>query len=244
MSRYKITLQYDGTNYFGWQYQPNVATVQGLLENVVKKVFKKNEQIKLHGSGRTDSGVHAWGQVAHIDLDTEMHVTDIKNALNANLPDDCNITSLEKVENNFHSRFDAKKRYYRYQCYTGHSLLFRNQCWMLPKLNLVILNRLAEKIIGTHNFLSFSKYRQEQLNTYCDIFYSRWSFEDNMFIFRISANRFLHHMIRYLVGTMIAVNEEQMTESEFQDRLQNPKKDVKIFKAPAGGLILDKIEYV
>ena len=114
---------------------------------------------------------------------------------------------------------------------------------MLPKLNLVILNRLAEKIIGTHNFLSFSKYRQEQLNTYCDIFYSRWSFEDNMFIFRISANRFLHHMIRYLVGTMIAVNEEQMTESEFQDRLQNPKKDVKIFKAPAGGLILDKIEY-
>ena len=100
MSRYKITLQYDGTNYFGWQYQPNVATVQGLLENVVKKVFKKNEEIKLHGSGRTDSGVHAWGQVAHIDLDTEMHVTDIKNALNANLPDDCNITSLEKVENN------------------------------------------------------------------------------------------------------------------------------------------------
>ena len=109
MSRYKITVQYDGTNYFGWQYQPNVMTVQGLLENVIRKVFKNNEKIRLHGSGRTDAGVHAWGQVAHVDLNTGMDVIDMKNALNANLPGDCNITLLEKVKNNFHSRFDAKK---------------------------------------------------------------------------------------------------------------------------------------
>jgi len=243
LSRYKITVQYDGANYFGWQYQPNVMTVQGLLENVIRKVFKNNEQIRLHGSGRTDAGVHAWGQVAHVDLDTEMNPFDMKNALNANLPGDCNITLLEKVEKNFHSRFDAKKRYYRYQCYTGHSLLFRNQCWMLPKLSLVILNSLAEKIIGNHNFLSFSKYKEEQLNTDCNIIHSRWSFEDNMFIFKVCSNRFLHHMIRYLVGTMIAVNDNKMTVKEFQDCLQNPKKNVKIFKAPACGLILDKIEY-
>ena len=243
MSRYKITVQYDGTNYFGWQYQPNVMTVQGLLENVIRKVFKNNGEIRLHGSGRTDAGVHAWGQVAHVDLNTGMDAIEMKNALNANLPEDCNITLLEKVKNNFHSRFDAKKRYYRYQCYSGHSLLFRNQCWMHPNLNLVILNSMAEKIIGNHNFLSFCKYREKQLNTNCDIFHSRWSFEDNMFIFKVGANRFLHHMIRYLVGTMIAVNDNKITVNEFQDYLQHPKKNVKIFKAPACGLILDKIEY-
>jgi len=244
MSRYKIIIQYDGSKYYGWQLQPNVITIQGVLETGIRKVFRNNDKLNLYGSGRTDSGVHAWGQVAHVDLATRLNVKDMKNALNANIPDDCRIIAIEKVEKNFHARYSALKRYYRYQCYTGNSILYRNQSWELPKLNIDCLNNLSEQLIGTHDFLSFCKYRAELINTVCEIFHSRWSFEDNMIIFKISANRFLHHMIRYLVGTMVAVYNGRFKEHEFLSLLKNPRKNVKIFKAPPQGLILEKIDYV
>ena len=149
MSRYKIIIQYDGSKYYGWQLQPSVITIQGVLETGIRKVFRNNDKLNLYGSGRTDSGVHAWGQVAHIDLATRLNVKDMKNALNANIPDDCRIIAIEEVEKNFHARYSALKRYYRYQCYTGNSILYRNQSWELPKLNIDCLNNLSEQLIGT-----------------------------------------------------------------------------------------------
>ena len=103
MSRYKLEIQYDGTDYLGWQLQKNGRTVQGILESAIKKIANQKDRIKIYGAGRTDTGVHAWAQVAHMDFNSNLKVQDIQNALNANLPNDCRIIDIMQVENNFHS---------------------------------------------------------------------------------------------------------------------------------------------
>ena len=244
MHRYKLTIQYDGAQYLGWQQQKKGRTVQGILEEALNKIFKKEDKIKIHGSGRTDSGVHAIGQVAHVDLKTNLRENIIKNAMNAHLPEDCMILNVKKVANNFHSRFDAKKRFYRYQIHSGNLILLRNQCWIKSKLDIEFLNQLSVKLIGNHDFLSFCKYRKDLKSTICEVFISKWFYQNNMYIYNISANRFLHHMIRYLVGTMMAVYEKKITELDFDFLLKNPIKNSRIFKAPPQGLILEKVLYV
>ena len=243
MSRLKFVIQYDGTKFLGWQIQKEVRTVQGLLESNLKEILKLEDAVRFYGSGRTDSGVHAWAQVAHVDLDTTLNENEIKNALNTNLPSDCRIIDVQKVAGDFHARYDAKSRIYRYQCYTGDSILFRNQSWSLPRLDIDYLNSFAEILIGDHDFLSFSKYRVDLKSTNCSVFYSHWSCEERMITFKIEANRFLHHMIRYLVGTMVALYQNRFTENEFLSLLREPRKEVKIIKAPPQGLILEKINY-
>ena len=121
--------------------------------------------------------------------------------------------------------------------------MFRNQCWVVDKANVKSLNDIASQLIGVHDFLSFCKYRVEMKDTRCEVFDSQWLIDHNMIIFRISANRFLHHMIRYLVGTMIAVCDGRFTKKDFQLLLNKPKKNVRIFKAPPQGLIFEKVIY-
>ena len=243
MSRYKFVIQYDGSNFLGWQIQKEVRTVQGLLESKLKEILKLDDYVRLYGSGRTDSGVHAWAQVAHADIDTNLSEYDIMNALNANLPSDCRIIDIQKVVRDFHARYDAKSRFYRYQCYTGNSILYRNQSWVLPRLDIDYLNKFAGILVGEHDFLSFCKYNQDQKSTKCSVLDSKWSSEKRMITFKIEANRFLHHMIRYLVGTMVALCQNRFSENEFLCLLREPRKKVKIIKAPPQGLILEKINY-
>ena len=236
-------VQYDGSEFSGWQLQNNSRTVQGVLENAVQKITNSTDRIPVHGSGRTDAGVHAWAQVAHTDMKLKLSVDRIKRALNGNLPQDCRIVGVEHTHNDFHARYDAKSRYYRYQCYIGDSILYRNQSWALRGLNIDSLNTLAIKLMGEHDFLSFCKFRYDLKNTKCIIYHSEWKSDHEMLNFIIGGNRYLHHMIRYLVGTMIAVNETQFSKKEFLSLLEIPRKDVHVFKAPAQGLILEKINY-
>ena len=243
MSRYKLVVQYDGSEFSGWQLQNKSRTVQGVLENAVQKITNSTDRIPVHGSGRTDAGVHAWAQVAHTDMKLKLDEGGIKRALNGNLPQDCRIVGVEHTHNDFHARYDAKSRYYRYQCYIGHSILYRNQSWTISGLNIDFLNTLAKKLMGEHEFLSFCKFRHDLKNTKCTIYHSEWKSDQEMLTFFIGGNRFLHHMIRYLVGTMIAVNETQFSKKEFLSLLEIPRKDVQVFKAPAQGLILEKINY-
>ena len=142
----------------------------------------------------------------------KLSVDSIKSALNGNLPQDCRIVGVEHTHNDFHSRYDAKSRYYRYQCYIGDSILYRNQSWVVPGLNIEFLNTLAIKLMGEHDFLSFCKFRYDLKNTKCIIYHSEWKFDHEMLTFIIGGNRYLHHMIRYLVGTMIAVHETQFSK--------------------------------
>ena len=243
MKRYRLVIQYDGKEFYGWQNQKNKRTVQGEIEFALAKVFKSHTRITIHGSGRTDSGVHAYGQVAHFDYCTDLSDLVIKKSLNNKLDFDCRISSVLRVSNDFHSRFDALSREYIYQCYLGDSLLFRNQSWFLNKINLSKLNRLARLIIGEHDFLSFSKYNPILNNSKCTILSSEWIKNQNMITYKIVSNRFLHHMIRYLVGTMIAVINNKFSENGYLNLLNNPMKQVKIFKAPPQGLILMKVNY-
>jgi len=242
MSRYKITVHYDGTNYFGWQMQSHKRTIQGEIETALLPL-NDNETVKIVGAGRTDTGVHALGQVAHFDLDTKLNVTQLLKALNARLPNDIRILAANLTEDEFHARFSAKRRYYRYQCYIGDNILFKNQSWFISEIDVATLNEFANLIEGSFDFLSFSKINKELKNTICDIYESKWYKSENMLIFNVCGNRFLHHMVRYLVGTMVAGVQGKISLDYFRDLLNNPQKNVKIFKAPPEGLILVKIDY-
>ena len=241
--RYKVTLNYDGSYFSGWQYQKDQATVQGLLEKIFKKITKTSQRIIVNGSSRTDTGVHAFGQVAHVDLNVNLNSQKIKDALNGNLPWYCRVSEVINVKADFNARFDAISREYFYQCYTGKSILFRNQSWLINELDLKFLNKLAENFTGKLDFLSFSKFRKELKNTECYIYNAFWEKKDYMYTFHIKANRFLHHMIRYIVGSMIGVYEERMSKKDFLLLIKEPRKEVKILKAPARGLFLNKVNY-
>ena len=244
MQRYKIIIQYDGSFFKGWQLQKNQKTVQGDIENALMTIAKSKSRIIVKGSGRTDAGVHAMGQVAHFDLDTHLTEEQIKNALNFYVDENCKIMSLCKIYYWFDSRFDAKKRTYKYQIYTGKSILYRNQAWLKNgDIDIKILNKLAELIIGEHDFLSFSKYNPEIKNTRSMIYYSKWHMEEEFLSYKVSANRFLHHMIRYLVGVMVAVSEKRSSVKDFKTLLHEPQKNVQIHRAPARGLQLLEVEY-
>ena len=242
MSRYKITIQYDGTNYFGWQMQSHKRTIQQEIETALAPL-NNDQRVIVTGAGRTDTGVHAFGQVAHFDLGTKLKTGQLHKALNARLPHDIRIFNVVQTDDDFHARFSAKRRYYRYQCYLGDNLLFKNQSWFTGEIEKSKLDIFANKITGTHDFLSFSKLNKQLENTECSIYESKWFKSENMLIFNISGNRFLHHMVRYLVGTMVAGAQCKLSLDYFNDLLINPQKNVKIFKAPPEGLILIGIDY-
>jgi len=242
LPRFKITIQYDGTEYHGWQVQSNAKTIQGELEKVMS-ILNKGEKINVTGSGRTDSGVHALQQVAHFDWDTDMATCDISPAMNGNLPESIRIQDCSVVPDDFHARFSAVKRHYKYRCRTDDSIMDRHSVWCTGELNLPQLSELATLILGEHDFTSFSKANSEIENRVCNIYLSEWSKEGSIVNYMVSSNRFLHHMVRYLVGSMVEVTREKMTKKEFETLLNDPSENVKIFRAPPQGLFLEKVEY-
>ena len=241
--RYKITIEYDGSYFSGWQLQKNQITVQGLLEKVFQRISKSSKRIIVYGSSRTDTGVHAFGQVANVDLSLKLNNQKIKDALNGNLPWYCCVSEVKKVNLDFNARFSATSREYIYQCYTGKSFLFNNQSWILPRLDIKFLNNLSKNLIGNLDFLSFSKFRKDLKNTNCNIFSAHWKKNMEMYTFHVKANRYLHHMIRYLVGSMIGVYQNKLSKKDFMLLITKPRKKVLVFKAPPQGLILDKVNY-
>ncbi len=242
MSRYKITIQYDGLDFSGFQSQKNLNTIQDKIEYSLS-FLNENNLIRLSGASRTDSGVHALGQVAHFDLDTDLSLNAMKRAINARLPVEIRIIDIIEVDDQFHSRFDAIKKEYLYQCcLTDNPLLAKNH-FIVKKINFEILKDLEAELLGKHDFLSFSKFDIEKKNTICEIFKSKWTLEDDKLFYIIEGNRFLHHMVRYLVGTMIGCMEGKIKKKDFLSLLDNPIKNAKLFKAPAHGLILNRIFY-
>ena len=239
-----MTIQYDGTNLHGWQVQKNGRTVQGELQDALQKIFK-NQKINLIGSGRTDSGVHALGQIANIKLDTDMENESLLNAVNGNLDDnDITITNVDKVNSDFHSRFSALKREYIYKISTEYSPIERDYYWTIQEeIDIQKLHDCAKLIVGEHDFTQLSKKNDEIDNKICNIYLSEWDVFENKIHYKIIANRFLHHMVRYLVGTMIEVSKNRsFTTNDFDLMLQGKDRE-QIFRAPSKGLYLKKIYY-
>ena len=242
--RVALLIQYDGSNYYGWQVQKDPNTVQGILEQALKTLY--GQTIGVVGSGRTDSGVHALGQVAHFDIEaSSIPHENICKALNRELADDIRITASQQVSDEFHSRFKAAKREYRYIIRTEHNVLSRNSQWQVRfPLDIEKLHKCSKLILGTHDFSSFCFAGTETENMICIIEEAQWRENpDGSIQFDIAGNRFLHHMVRMLVGTMVEVARGKWSLDDFLGLLDNPNRQAHAVTAPARGLALMKVNY-
>ena len=243
MYNYQILIEYDGTNFFGWQYQNNKRTVQGEIQDALKKI-NKDKDVKIIGSRRTDTGVHAISQSANFQIEKEWDLNKLKMAINGNLSNDVRIFHCQKKSKNFHARFSAKKRQYIYKCFLGKSVLNRGFTWEISeKISISSLNDCAKYLNGKIDFSTFSKNNPEIKNRFCNICSCEWINNYPFYTFEIEADRFLHHLVRNLVGTMIKVAENIITKNYFIDLLNNQINNPKIFKAPSHGLYLKKVSY-
>jgi len=242
LPRFKIKIQYDGTGFRGWQLQKKDRTVQGEIEAALK-ILDQGEMIRVHGAGRTDTGVHATGQIAHFDFKTDMDSGSLKDALNGNLPRDVRVMECVEVYPEFHARFSAKQRHYLYRCRTNDFLLDQNYTWNKGPLDIGILNEAAHYIIGNHDFTSFSRNNEDLDHRRCIVYDSVWKGDDGVLNYYVSANRFLHHMVRYLVGTMVEISSGKYELERFKKMIDQPTENVHIFKAPPRGLVLTQVDY-
>jgi tRNA pseudouridine38-40 synthase len=242
MFNYKLTIQYDGTNYAGWQIQDNALSIQEVISNSVKQILQ--EEINLIGSGRTDTGVHALGQVANFIVSQQLDLSKFKYSLNAVLPKDISIINIETVEENFHSRFSAKKRSYIYLISSQKSPFFERYSYTLfSELNSEKLNELSSTLIGTHDFASFSKINPEVQNKICEVFEARWRRQKNLFIFYIEANRFLYGMVRAIVGSLLRAYSSEDGISYLKNIFIQKDRNAAADAVPAKGLFLYKVKY-
>ena len=240
MNNYKLTIQYDGTNYAGWQIQSNAVTVQQIISDSIKVILK--EEINLIGSGRTDTGVHALGQVANFRSENEIDLYKFKYSLNAILPADISIIDIQKTVQSFHSRFDAKKRSYIYLFSKFKSPFFNRYSFFYHgKINCFDLNELSKNILGNKDFTSFGRKNSDTENKICNIFDINWKETKGLIIFKIEADRFLHGMVRTIIGTLLkAVDEDyNYIENVFSQRNREAAGEA----VPANGLFLFKVKY-
>ncbi|MBC8256551.1 MAG: tRNA pseudouridine(38-40) synthase TruA [Candidatus Marinimicrobia bacterium] len=238
-----MTIQYDGTDFHGWQVQAKGRTVQGDIENVLSIIYPE-EKITVLGAGRTDAGVHALGLTANVKLPSKLSANELMKALNGNLNQDVRIDSAGVVEDDFHARFSATAREYEYRLVKAFSPITRNYTTLLKwNINKNLLNDCAKILVGEHDFTSFCKATAEVENKICTVFDSKWDEANEMIIFTIKANRFLQHMVRYLVGTMLEVARGRYTLEDFQNLLTNEKSKPVVVRAPAQGLLLKKVYY-
>lgn len=241
--KYKLTIEYDGTDFTGWQVQPGKRTVQGEIEAMLSVLFQEN--CRLTASGRTDSGVHALGQVAHFAASQPRTEYQIRQGLNSLLADDINILRVEKVAADFHARFDAVRRHYKYQIVRGNSAIRRRYAWCLQgDLDVSVMQQCADLIFGEHDFRSFCSASAEVSHYHCSVDLAKWSQEAaDSLTFYISANRFLHNMVRVLVGTMVEVGKGRFSVDDFRQMLLKKDRTSAGTTAPACGLFLVKVDY-
>jgi tRNA pseudouridine38-40 synthase len=244
MNRYAIKISYDGSKFHGWQIQKESPTVQECLENALKCISKTN--IKVIGAGRTDAGVHALEQIAHFDFDIDIPLPKMKLAIQSKLNHYIKILDLQKVSENFHARFDAILREYFYIItlnptpFNHHYKAYFHKYKIDPK----IFNDCFKYFIGEHDFTSFSKPNPEIKNHICKIHELYMTFDNDDFIIHISANRFLHNMIRRIIGAIVSVSHYNLSPCIISQWLNEKKHNQKNYKtANSNGLYLKKIVY-
>ena len=221
MNNYKLIIQYDGTNYAGWQLQKNAVTVQEKISEVINVIIK--EKVNLIGSGRTDAGVHALGQVANFRTEKKIDINKFQYSLNAVLPKEISVNKIEKVSESFHARFDAINRSYLYIITHNKSPFLEKYSYFYPqikKINFYELNRISKCLLGEHDFTSFSKKNEELKEKKCTITDIHWRTDKEKTMFYISANRFLHGMVRTITGTLLYAAEKKLDTDYIQNILQ------------------------
>lgn len=243
--RFGLTVQYDGSEFHGWQVQPDQRTVQGVLQDTLSRLGDR--PCTVIGSGRTDTGVHALGQAASVDMPASWTPAALRRSLNATLPSDVWVESVRAVRSDFHPRFDAVARTYEYRIGSSElaaSPFQRRWCWPLcDALDATLLASAASILAGRHSFLAFSKTGQPERGEECTVREATWSEWDHGPRFIITADRYLHHMVRYLVGTMVEVARGRRPLSDMPRLLVNDPGFTTSPPAPPEGLFLSHVEY-
>ena len=246
MARFKLFIEYDGTRYSGWQKQPgqiSTKTIQGSLIKAAEEIFKK-EKPDIQGSGRTDSGVHALCQTAHLDVRTMLAPEIIKLKLNDLLPPDINILEVEKTHPKFHARHDAIKRSYIYQISERRTAFGKNFVWWIKdNLDLAAMEKASKVFTGMHDFSSFSDQDPGEKSTRVLIEDVRMKKEGEIILIRITGSHFLWKMVRRMVGVLAEVGRGKFSEADIKIFLITGSKEPAKYTAPPSGLFLEKVIY-
>lgn len=242
MRNIALMIEYDGTAYCGWQIQKNGRSVQATLEEKISSLLQ--EKIKITGAGRTDAGVHARGQVANFYTSSTWDNSKLKYALNGTLPKDISIRKIADVPERFNSRFDAVSRKYKYYVSTVKSPFKRFTTSFFPyNFSLKLMNEAASFLLGKQNFKSFAKHPAQQKHFDCEVILAKWHRENDIIVFEMEANRFLHGMVRAIVGTLLDVGRGRISIEQFYEIVKSGVRASASMSAPACGLFLDEVKY-
>lgn len=242
MFNYKILIRYDGSAYSGWQIQKNAATVQELISSAIQTIVKSS--VNLTGAGRTDAGVHSIGQTANFLVEKELDLYLFVHQLNGILPRDIAVIKAEQVPESFNARYSAKSRTYRYLFTTKKNPFLRGKALFFPrKLDVNALRTLSAPLFSQHDFRAFAKELPENGNCVCDVKALNWARREDIVVFTIRADRFLHGMVRHIAGTLIHAQENGLDADAITAFLE-PSAQVKTpYALPPDGLYLLHVEY-
>jgi len=245
VATYRLNIEYMGRDWHGWQIQPDHPTVQGAIEEALATALR--QRVNVVGSGRTDTGVHASGQVAHMTFEGEIDLYRVLGSLRGLLPSSIAVRSIEPVRDDFHARFDARSRQYRYRLGSIPFAIDEAIRWFLrPAPDLDRMNEAARLLMGTHDFNSFCRTQSETENRVCTIERAEWvpvADATGKMDFVIRADRFLHGMVRAIVGTLVEIGQNKQEPQEIASILAARDRTVAGPAAPAHGLMLERVLY-
>ncbi len=250
MQTFRLLLEYDGSRFSGWQEQINARTVQGELKLAARQLLR--DEVEIQGAGRTDAGVHALGQVAHLKLraqPTRLGAAEIQRELNDRLPASIAVLEVAEAPSHFHARHDAVARAYLYQISTRKTALSKRYVWWVKEpLDVARMQQAAALVAGRHDFTAFRAADPSKPgeSAVVEVQSSEVGVDDNLIVFRIEASHFLWKMVRRLTGTLVKAGKGEVTVEEFGALLggrKNPKLDVAAWTAPASGLFLEGVRY-
>jgi tRNA pseudouridine38-40 synthase len=247
MQSLKLTIAYDGTDFCGWQVQPKSRTVQGVLQDTLNKIT--GEEVRAIGSGRTDSGVHALGQVVSLSIASELSPKVLKRALNAELPEDISVLEVESAAEGFHAIRDSQRKRYRYAIHDGRvpEVFERRYLWQVfQPLDVSAMQRAASPLVGTHDYSSFESKgaeREDSIRTIYKLKVRRDETDEHRITIDVEGNGFLYNMVRAIVGTLVEVGRNVKPETWPGEVLAQRRRDIAGMTAPAQGLFLVRVDY-
>lgn len=251
MKTWKLTLEYDGTKYSGWQKQINARTIQGELEKAAMDLLGTKD-LEIGGSGRTDAGVHAIAQVAHLKVRQNLTIDEqrLMWGINDRVPSDLNILKVEKARPGFHARHDAQSRAYLYQISRRRSAFSKKYVWWIrEELDVPLMARCAKMLVGRHDFVLFAQKdpSRPDESTIVVVDSAEVDTDEHLVLFHIEASHFLWKMVRRVVGVLVKLGKHEITEADFLEllsgRTKNKKLEVAAWTAPSSGLFLEKVRY-